>query len=294
MIAACQCGFDGWQYAQQKATKRGKHVRQYHGVKQKPAIVSFHRVIETVDVVLHKEAVDKLLTVNLIRRDIPWGCDQQEYDPAGNIKNRPQEFLSVATAQVEQASGHKRNSNCHWAFSQCAECHEYIDPNQQAARRRLRIEIHGQHGGGQNHVEQAVSRGNVGNGIDACSGRCHKRGGNGGLLVCYFAGEGKDRKHPQNASQSGWQPEYPGICAEGCDRGGLEPVNQNGFIETDAIIEVSGDEITTLEHSPCRFAECAFVMVKQQEAVEVHSHQDDDKPQQPERQCSTAHKEINW
>ena len=44
--------------------------------------MTFHGVIEAIDVVLKDKAINKFLAVNLIGDDVPGRGDQQENDPA--------------------------------------------------------------------------------------------------------------------------------------------------------------------------------------------------------------------
>ncbi len=186
-------------------------------------------------------------------------------------------------AQIKQRGNHQRNRHGDRTFGQNTKRHQNINAVQQSLLWLATVDVHQQQGGRQQSIEQRIGSGDMADHIDAQRGRGNKSSNNGGGVVQVAAAESKNAQRPGHTGQSRWQAEGPHFGTEHTDRGGLQPVNQNRFIEADAVIKPGGDEVIAFKHAAGRFAESPFVMVEQQETTQIQKKEGSDDCQQPHR-----------
>ena len=74
--------------------------------------------------------------------------------------------------------------------------------------------------------------------------------------------------------------------AEDGNGNGLEPVDQDRFVESRLAVEVSGDEITPLQHFPGRGTEGPLVDVEQRGRAQLQEKRDKQEGNQQEPGCA--------
>ena len=89
------------------------------------------------------------------------------------------------------------------------------------------------------------------------------------MLIEVAATKIENGQSPAEARQCRWQTKSPDLGTKHTHGGCLQPINQYRLIKTNAVVEVSGEEITTLEHATGSLTECPLIMIKQQKATQI-------------------------
>ncbi len=123
--------------------------------------------------------------------------------------------------------------------------------------------VESEHRKGDEHVQQCVGNRRFGDNRDLQRGRHRESGPEGGSRIEPSVGETVDRQSPEGRCDGGRKAKGEFVQTENRHAGGLEPVDEDRFVESQLLVQVGRDEVVRQQHLPCRFAEGPFVQVEQ-------------------------------